>query len=45
MPAALLETLFISSPADAALLSDDAVRTSIARGIAGGILRFLGVPA
>ena len=43
MPAALLETLFISSPADAALLKDDAVRTSVARGIADGILRYLGL--
>lgn len=43
MPAALLETLFVSSPDDAALLRSDAVRTSIARGIADGILRYLGV--
>ena len=45
MPAALLETLFISSPQDAALLKNDAVRDSVARGIADGILRYLGVPA
>ncbi|MFA7249853.1 MAG: N-acetylmuramoyl-L-alanine amidase [Dehalococcoidia bacterium] len=45
MPAALLETLFVSSPEDAALLRDDAVRTAVARGIAEGILRFLGVLA
>lgn len=45
MPAALLETLFISSPEDAALLRDPAVRASVAKGIADGILRFLGVPA
>lgn len=41
MPAALLETLFISSPQDAALLKNDAVRASVARGIADGILRYL----
>ena len=45
MPAALLETLFISSPEDAALLADPAVRSSVAKGIADGILRYLGVPA
>lgn len=42
MPAALLETLFVSSPDDAALLKNDAVRTSVARGIADAILRYLG---
>ena len=41
MPAALLETLFISSPQDASLLKNDAVRASVARGIADGILRYL----
>ena len=45
MPAALLETLFVSSPDDATLLKSDAVRTSVARGIADGILRYLGVIA
>ena len=45
MPAALLETLFVSSPDDAALLKNDAVRTTVARGIADGILRYLGVSA
>lgn len=45
MPAALLETLFISNPQDAALLADPDVRAHIARGIADGILRYLGVPA
>ncbi len=45
MPAALLESLFISNPEDAALLRDAAVRDSIARGIADGILRYLGVLA
>ena len=45
MPAALLETLFVSSPDDAALLKNDTVRTSVARGIADGILRYLGVGA
>ena len=45
MPAALLESLFISSPDDAAMLKSDAVRASIARGIADGILRYLGIPA
>ena len=43
MPAALLESLFVSSPDDAAMLKNDAVRASIARGIADGILRYLGV--
>ena len=45
MPAALLESLFISSPDDAAMFRSDAVRASIAKGIADGILRYLGVPA
>ena len=45
MPAALLETLFVSSPDDAALLRNDAVRSAVAKGIADGILRYLGVPA
>ena len=45
MPAALLESLFISSPDDAAMLKSDTVRDAIAKGIADGILRYLGVPA
>ncbi|MGE3857979.1 MAG: N-acetylmuramoyl-L-alanine amidase, partial [Dehalococcoidia bacterium] len=45
MPAALLETLFVSNPQDAALLADPNVRAHVARGIADGILRYLGVPA
>ena len=45
MPAVLLESLFISSPDDAAMLKSDTVRASLAKGIADGILRYLGVPA
>lgn len=42
MPGALVELLFISSPSDAALLQTDAARDALARGLAAGILVFLG---
>lgn len=45
MPAVLVELLFISSPDDAALLRDDAAREAMARGVASGILSYLGVSA
>jgi N-acetylmuramoyl-L-alanine amidase len=41
MPSALVELLFISSPDDAAMLRDEAVRDALARGAAAGILAFL----
>lgn len=41
MPGVLVELLFISSPADAALLRDEAARDAMARGIARGILEYL----
>jgi N-acetylmuramoyl-L-alanine amidase len=43
MPAVLAELLFISNAEDAALLRSNAVRDSIARGVAAGILSYLGV--
>ena len=42
MPSALVEALFLSNPAEAALLGRDAVRKAIARGIADGALAYLG---
>ena len=42
VPAALVELLFISSPEDAALLRDETARDAMARGVARGILDFLG---
>ena len=41
MPGSLLEILFVSNEADAALLKDDTARSLIAAGIAYGIERFL----
>jgi N-acetylmuramoyl-L-alanine amidase len=41
MPAALVELLFISNAADAAVLADDAGRDAIARGVANAILQSL----
>ena len=41
MPGALVELLFISSPADAALLRAEETRAALARGVARGILEFL----
>jgi N-acetylmuramoyl-L-alanine amidase len=41
MPGALLELLFISNPADAALLKDADARDTIARGITRGIIDYL----
>ena len=41
MPGVLVELLFISSPADAALLRDEGARDAMARGIARGILEYL----
>ncbi|HLF80095.1 MAG TPA: N-acetylmuramoyl-L-alanine amidase [Dehalococcoidia bacterium] len=45
MPAALLETLFISNPSDAAVLRNESARDAIARGIANAIVQFLTQPA
>jgi len=44
MPGALVELLFISSPEDAALLRDETARDAMARGVARGVLEFLGRP-
>jgi N-acetylmuramoyl-L-alanine amidase len=44
MPAALLESLFISNPADNAILRSEAGRDAIARGIAAAIVEFLSQP-
>lgn len=41
MPGALVELLFISSPADAALLASEDARAALARGVARGIIEFL----
>jgi N-acetylmuramoyl-L-alanine amidase len=41
MPAALLESLFVTNSADAAVLRDEAGRDAIARGIGNAILEFL----
>ncbi len=41
MPAALLESLFITNASDATVLRSDAGRDAIARGIAGAIVEFL----
>jgi N-acetylmuramoyl-L-alanine amidase len=43
MPAVLVELLFISNADDAALLCQDAARDALARGVANGILRYLGM--
>jgi N-acetylmuramoyl-L-alanine amidase len=42
MPAALVELLFVSNPEDAAILRSEAAREAMARGVAGGVARFLG---
>ena len=42
VPGALVELLFVSSPDDAALLRDEGARDAMARGVARGILDFLG---
>ena len=42
MPGALVELLFVSSPEDAALLRDEGARDAMARGVARGIVEFLG---
>jgi N-acetylmuramoyl-L-alanine amidase len=44
MPAALLETLIVTNPADAAVLRQPQARDAIARGISKAILQFLGLP-
>jgi N-acetylmuramoyl-L-alanine amidase len=44
MPAALVELLIISNARDAAVLRDEAGRAAMARGVARGILEFLGLP-
>jgi len=41
MPGALVELLFISSPADGALLREEGARNAMARGVARGVLEFL----
>ena len=41
MPGALAELLFISSPADAALLRDEGAREALARGVAHGVVAYL----
>jgi len=45
MPAALIEALFITNPSDNAMLASDAGRDAIARGIANGILSYMGMSA
>ena len=42
MPGALAELLFVSSPADAAMLQDEGAREALARGVTAGIVEFLG---
>jgi N-acetylmuramoyl-L-alanine amidase len=41
MPGVLVELLFITHASDAAVLSDEAGRDAIARGMAAGIVEFL----
>ena len=43
MPAALVELLFVSNSEDAAILRSEAARQAMARGVARGVARFLGV--
>ena len=43
MPAALVELLFVSNPEDAAILRTEPAREAMARGVARGVVRFLGV--
>ena len=45
MPAALVESLFVSNVEDAALLRSDAARDAVAHGLSSGILRYLGIAA
>jgi N-acetylmuramoyl-L-alanine amidase len=45
MPAALVESLFISNVEDAAELRTDAARDAIAHGLSSAILRYLGIAA
>jgi len=45
MPAALLELLMITNPADAAVLRTETARDAMARGVADAILEFLSLPA
>ena len=42
MPGALVELLYVSDDADAALLKDEAARAAMARGIAAALIEFLG---
>jgi N-acetylmuramoyl-L-alanine amidase len=44
MPAVLIETAFISSPHDAALLGSPAFLQNMAQGIANGVKAYAGVP-
>jgi N-acetylmuramoyl-L-alanine amidase len=44
MPSSLIELLFITNPADATMLAREAGRAALARGVANGILRYLGEP-
>ena len=44
-PSALVESLFLSNPSDAALLSDDTTLDALADGVAQGILEYLAVVA
>jgi N-acetylmuramoyl-L-alanine amidase len=44
MPSALVELLFTTYARDAAVLRDEAGRQAMARGVAGAILAFLGIP-
>jgi N-acetylmuramoyl-L-alanine amidase len=43
MPAALIELLFISNPSDNAMLASESGREAMARGVANGILYYLGM--
>lgn len=45
MPAALIELLFITNPSDNAMLGSDIGRDAMARGVANGILGYLGMSA
>jgi N-acetylmuramoyl-L-alanine amidase len=44
MPSSLIELLFITNPSDAAMLSRESGREAMARGVANGILKYLGEP-
>ena len=43
MPAALIELLFISNPADAAMLASESGREAMARGVSNAILLYMGL--